>query len=183
MRRTNAKLLGAASVVAVRLAGSSRARRTLCACTSLVVATVAFSARAPANGIRIERSKITGSTKRDPFVTRGSYSLSVRGADLVARWRGTVRRTTHLRFLIYPDTKSGGNLPGFHGEGPQQSLRSIARKGRHRTVTVVFNHPKVVRGWPCVQGNVIDEPDNQPRVWPLLPMTFHLLCPRGGFPT
>jgi hypothetical protein len=167
----------------VWLAGSSRARRTLCACTSLVVATVAFSARAPASSVTIERSKVAGSTTGDPFVTRGSYSLRVRGADLVARWRGTVRRTSHLRFLIYPDTKSGGNLPGFHGEGPSRALRRIARKGRHRTVTAVFKHPKVVRGWPCVQGNVIDEPADQPRVWPLGPWTLHLLCPRGGFPT
>jgi hypothetical protein len=166
VRRIHAKLLVVAPVVAVSL-----------------VVTAALSAQAPASSTGIERSKITGSTKGDPFVTRGSYSLSLRGADLVARWRGTVRRTTHLRFFIYPDTKRGGNLPGFHGEGPQRSLRSVARKGRHRTVTVVFNHPKVVRGWPCVQGSVIDEPDNQPRVWPLGPMTFHLLCPRGGFPS
>jgi hypothetical protein len=141
-----------------------------------------LSAAAPASS-SIERSKITGPTKGDPFVTHGSYSLSVRGTDLVARWRGTVRRTTRLDFLIYPTTKSGGVLPGFHGEGPNRGLRRIARKGRHRTVTAVFKHPKVVRGWPCVQGNVIDEPANQPRVWPLGPMTFHLLCPRGGFPT
>jgi hypothetical protein len=128
----------------------------------------------------IERAQITGVTKADPFVARGSYSLTVRHGDLVARWRGTVRRTTRLDFRIYPTTKRGGVLPGFHGEGPSKGVRRLARKGRHRTVTAVFKHPKVVRGWPCVQGNVIDEPVSQPRVWPLGPFTYRLLCPRGG---
>lgn len=89
--------------------------------------------------------------------------------------------TTRIDFLISPTTKNGAGLPGFHGEPPQQSIRKPVRTGRNRTVTAVFHHPKVVRGWPCVTGYIIDEPVGLSRVYPLGPYTARRLCPRGGF--
>jgi hypothetical protein len=138
-------------------------------------------AHAASSGAEIGRSHITGPTRRDPFVARGTYMLRVRGHDLVARWRGTVRRTTRLDFLISPTTKSGGGLPGFNGEPPQRSLHKTVRKGHDRTVIVVFRHPRVVRGWPCVTGYIIDEPPGVSRVYPLGPFAVPRLCPHGGF--
>jgi hypothetical protein len=148
---------------------------------ALVLVTVAVSAAAADTETHIARSKITGATKADPNVTRGTYSLSVRRGTLVAQWRGIVRHTTRLDFLIYAATKNGRLLPGFHGEPPQQSKHAIARRGTHRTVTVRFTRPRVLQGWPCAFGNVIDEPNGAPRVYPIGPMAFRLLCPHGGF--
>jgi len=146
----------------------------------LLIAVVALAARAGATGI--ERSHFTASTKADPYLSRGSYTLSVRGKDVVIRWTGTVHRATHLTFFIIPSTKTGGGRPpGFTGEPPERSLVRAAHKGGDQNVRGVFRHPKVLNGWPCVQGNLNDTPPGAPRVYPIGPGGFHVVCPRGGF--
>jgi hypothetical protein len=145
-----------------------------------LLALAGLGAQAQATGI--ERSHFTARTKADPYLSRGSYTLTVRGKDVIVRWTGTVRRATHLTFFTIPSTKPGGSgPPGFHGEPPERSLVRAARKGHGRTVRAVFRHPKVLNGWPCVQGNVNDTPPGAARVYPLGPMAFYVVCPRGGF--
>jgi hypothetical protein len=142
---------------------------------------IGAGADATTSGPEIGRSQVSGPTKRDPNLTAGTFTLRVRGHDLVARWHGTVRHSTRMDFLISPTTKRGSNLPGFHGEPPHQSTVKHAGRGHGRTLTAVFRHPRVVRGWPCVTGYIIDEPPGLSRVYPLGPFVVRLLCPRGGF--
>jgi hypothetical protein len=139
------------------------------------------TAHAASDELVISRSHISAPTKRDPYVTRGTYRLRLRGHDLVASWHGTVKRTTRLLFAIYPARRNGGNPPGFHSEAPHQSLAKTAHRGRDQTVTVVFHHPRVVRDWPCVGGGINDEPPGLNRVYVLGPFVPRLVCPRGGF--
>lgn len=51
---------------------------------------------------KISRSQISGATKRDPYLARGTYTLRLRGHDLVASWHGTARRNDADRLPDQP---------------------------------------------------------------------------------